>query len=349
MADLRIAVIGAGIIGRTHIETLGRVEGMALSAIADPDPAAKALADARGVPFFAEAADLIAARVADAVVVAAPNDAHLPLGLELLAAGLPVLMEKPVTASLAEGAELVAAVERTGVPVLVGHHRRHNPIIKAAKAAIEAGEIGELVTATVMSVLTKPAPYFAAWRVVAGQGGPLLINTTHEIDLLRHFFGPVAQVTAVTSNAQRDLPVEDTAAAILSFERGGLATITQTDAAAGPWAWDVTAGENLARFPAHDTIAHAYAGTKAALSLPDLSLWRHPGPPDWTVEMRRTALPHTPGDAYVAQLAHFGAVARGEAEPLNSAADGLGTMTVVEAIRRSAAEARQVSVAELAP
>lgn len=344
MAVLRIAVIGAGVIGRTHIETLSRTEGLALAAIADPAPEARALAEAAGVPFFADVGALIEARIADAVVVAAPNDAHLPLGLELLRAGLPVLMEKPVAESLASGAALAAEVERTGVPLLVGHHRRHNPIIQAAKAAIDAGEIGDLVTATVMSVLTKPAPYFAGWRIAAGQGGPLLINTTHEIDLLRHFFGPVARVSAVIGEARRDHPVEDTAAAILTFAQGGVATITQTDAGCGPWAWDVTAGENPARFPAHDTLAHAYAGTRAALSLPDLALWRHPGSPDWTEKMTRTVLPHVPGDSYVAQLLHFGAVARGEAEPLNSARDGLGTMQVVEAIRQSAAEGRSVDL-----
>ncbi|WP_425049608.1 Gfo/Idh/MocA family protein [Psychromarinibacter sp. S121] len=347
MTDLRIMVVGAGVIGRTHIETLGKAQGVALSAIVDTAPEAKALAATKDVPFYESAEAALEAGAADAVVVATPNDSHLPLGLLFLNAGLPVLMEKPVAGTLAEGAELAQAVKDTGVPVLVGHHRRHNPIIQTAKAAIDQGEIGDLVTATVISTLTKPDPYFVAWRVKPGHGGPLLINATHEIDLLRHFFGEVSSVSAVTSDLRGGRPVEDTAAAILTFERGGIATITQTDAGAGPWAWDVTAGENLARFPAHDTICHAYSGTKAALSLPDLSLWRHPGIPDWTTEMARTTLPHETGDAYIGQLEHFGAVARGEIDPINSAEDGLGTMRVVEAIKRSATSGSAVALADL--
>jgi predicted dehydrogenase len=347
MSELRIAVIGAGVIGRTHIETLGRAHGMRLSAIVDPFPEARAQAEAAGVPFFPDVEAMLDAGAADAAVVAAPNDAHLPLGLRLLEAGLPVLMEKPVANSLAEGRQLAEAVRRSGVPVLVGHHRRHNPIIRAAKKAIDAGALGELVSATVISTLTKPAPYFVAWRLVPGQGGPLLINTTHEIDLLRHFWGPVESVTALVSHARGGRPVEDTAGIVLGFARGGIATITQTDAGCGPWAWDVTAGENRARFPAHDVMAHAYSGTRAALSLPDLTLWRHPGTPDWTQEMIPERLPREDHDAYVMQLEHFAAVARGEAAPINPVEDGLGTMEVIEAVRRSAAEGRRVEIAEL--
>ncbi len=347
MSDLRIAVIGAGVIGLTHIETLREAPGLTLSAIVEPSPAAADLAEAEGVPLFADTADLLEAGLADAVVVAAPNEAHLPLGRMLLEAGLPVLMEKPLASALAEAAELARLVQDTGVPLLVGHHRRHNPIIRAAKAAIDAGEIGDLVAATVSGILAKPDSYFLAWRIAPGRGGPLLINATHEIDLLRHFFGDVSGVSAVTSNTQRGLPVEDTAAAILTFAGGGVATLLQTDAGCGPWAWDITSGENPGRFPAHDAVAHTYAGTKAGLSLPDLTLWRHPGTPDWQTRMTPERLPHGDEDAYVAQLAHFGAVARGEAAPLNSAADGLGTMEVVEAIRLSASERRAVDLAEL--
>lgn len=345
--EIGVAVIGSGVIGRTHVETLCRTPGLALTAICDPDPGARALADATGARYFDSVDDLIASRMADAAVVAASNAAHLPLGRALLQAGLPVLMEKPLTSTLAEAEELAGIVEATGVPLLVGHHRRHNPIIRAAKATIAAGEIGELVSATVMSVLSKPDDYFAGWRIEPGEGGPLLINTTHEVDLLRHFFGEVDAVSAVVSGARRGLPVEDTAAVVLTFAAGGIATISQTDAACGPWAWDMTAGENRARFPAHDTIAHAYAGTRAALSLPDLTLWRHPATPDWTTEMVRRRVPHAPGDAYVAQLAHFGAVVRGETAPILTAADAMETMRVIEAIRRAAAERRHVVVTEV--
>ncbi len=335
MTDLRIAVAGAGFIGRVHAETLERVDGLRLSAIVDPSPAAAEIAETRGVPHLPDPADIAAH--ADAVVVAAPNEIHVPLGTRILGEGLPVLMEKPVAPTVAEGLALAEAAERAGLPLLIGHHRRHNPIIRAAKAAVDAGEIGEIVTATVMSTLSKPDPYFdVPWRVAPGSGGPVMINVSHEIDLLRHFFGEISEVTARLSNRRRGNPVEDVAAVICVFASGGVATVTATDAAAGPWAWDMTSGENPARFPAHDTIAHAYAGTKAALSLPDLSLWRHPGPRDWTTEMTVTRLPVTEEDSYVGQLAHFRDLILGLADrPVCACRDALGTMAVLEAAFRS--------------
>jgi predicted dehydrogenase len=337
MSSLQIAVIGAGIIGRTHIDTLLRSDEAALCAIVDPTDAAQQLAAELQVAHFADIGDLLDAKIADAVVVASPNHTHVPLALALLAAGLPVLLEKPLAQDINEGQQLLDAVNRTGVPLLLGHHRRHNPIIKAAKRAIADGRLGELVTANVSSTLYKPADYFdTAWRRTPGQGGPLAINLSHEVDLLRHFFGEVSRVQGTVSNAQRGFAVEDSAAAILHFADGGLATLTITDAGCGPWAWDISAGENLARFPAHNISAHLYAGTKAGLSLPDLTFWAHPGAPNWTREMTGTRLDYQAADPYTEQLAHFCALIRDGGDPLVSCEDGLRNMQILDAIQRAA-------------
>lgn len=334
MADVKVAVIGAGIIGRTHIETLGRTDGLALAAVVDPGLRD---AEAFGVPVRMSLKEAQADGI-DGVIIAAPNDLHRPLLEESVAAGLPALLEKPVANDLDDGRAMMAAAEAAGVPVLVGHHRRHNAIIARAKRAISEGELGELVTATVISTLTKPSSYFdVGWRQDPRSGGPLSINLIHEIDLLRHFWGEIREVRALVTNAGRKANVEDAAGVILSFVNGGLATLTLTDMGAGPWAWDVTAGENPARFPAHDAEAHFYSGTKAALSLPGLALWQHPGVPDWTHKMGRRVLSYTANDPYVAQLAHFAEVIRGNAEPLVSLADGVANMAVVDAIKQAGA------------
>ncbi|MEQ9326915.1 MAG: Gfo/Idh/MocA family oxidoreductase [Rhodospirillales bacterium] len=344
MSVIRVAVVGAGVIGRTHIETLGKSDGFALSAIVDPAPGAPRLAAEHGVPHFPDIEGLLEARAADAVIVASPNHTHVPYATLLLEAGIPVLLEKPVANEAADAERLVAAVERTGVPLLLGHHRRHNPIIKAAKAAIEAGRIGEMVTAVVNSTLAKPAAYFnAEWRRTPGQGGPLAINMSHEIDLLRHFFGEAASVRAVVSHARRNSPVEDTASAIITFRSGGIASLTISDASCGPWAWDLSAGEAPARFPAHDISAHIYSGTKAGLSLPDLGLWTYSGAePDWETEQRRETLTYIPAPVYMEQLKQFADVIRKGATPLVTCADGLANMRIIDAMRASAASGREV-------
>lgn len=349
MDDLKVAVIGAGVIGRTHIDTLSHARGLSLSAIVDPSPAARDLAERHQVRYFADTGDLVEARVCDAVVIASPNDTHVPIAEMMLGAGLPILLEKPVASSLAEGAALAAAADRYGVPVLVGHHRRHNPLIKAAKLAISEGAIGPLVMATVTCAMLKPMAYFdVAWRRDPDQGGPLLINAIHDIDLLRHFFGEVATVQGTTSNATRGLAVEDTTAAILTFEESGLATVTLSDAGVGPWAWELSSGENPGRFPKHDTTTHLYAGRDGGLSLPDLSLWTYGPGGHWTDTLNHRTLEHGTGDTYIAQMEHFGAVVRGEAEPLVTCRDGISNMHVVAAIKQSATTGRAVPLSELA-
>ena len=84
MADLRVAVIGAGIIGGTHIATLGRSRGVALCAVVDPTDAGAAQAAEQGVPHYRDVSDLLDAGGADAAVVATPNHTHVPIATVLL-------------------------------------------------------------------------------------------------------------------------------------------------------------------------------------------------------------------------------------------------------------------------
>ncbi|MFT4149933.1 MAG: Gfo/Idh/MocA family oxidoreductase [Paracoccaceae bacterium] len=344
-----VVVVGAGAIGRTHIDTLARMADLRLSALVDPMPAGRALAEKLGVPCFADVSALIESGLAQAAIVATPNETHLPVSETLLRAGLPVLLEKPVAESLVSALRLIAVADETGVPLLVGHHRRHNPIIRAAHQAIHAGRIGDLVMATVTCSLAKPPSYFeAAWRRAPGAGGPLLINLVHEIDLLRHFFGEIASVQAIASHGRRGFAVEDTAAVCLTFAAGGLATLCISDAAVGPWAWDLSAGENMARFPAHKVSAHHYAGSRAGLSLPDLTLWQPPADPDWTRELRPETLPVTHADPYEAQLDHFADLIRNGGVPRVSGRDATANLLVLDAIRAAAETGQSVAV-DLSP
>lgn len=348
MDDLKVAVIGAGIIGRTHIDTLANARGVALSAIVDPTPNARELAAHHQVPYFADTEALLAAKACEAAVIASPNDTHVALAERMLGAGIPILLEKPVASTLAEAARLAEVAARSGVPVLVGHHRRHNPLIKSAKRAITEGAIGPLVMATVTCAMLKPMAYFdMPWRRDPEQGGPLLINAIHDIDLLRHFFGEIATVQGATSAATRGLAVEDTTAAILTFAQGGLATLALSDAAVGPWAWEITSGENPGRFPKHDHITHLYSGRKGGLSLPDLSLWTYPPGGAWTDPLSHRRLEAGKEDTYIAQAEHFCAVIRDAVKPLVTCDDGIRNMRVVDAIKRSARSGQAVAVSDL--
>lgn len=328
--DLRIAIIGAGAIGRTHIAALSACERVTLSGILDP------VGEDFGVTRYTDMQALIADRP-DGVVLATPNALHAPMGVALLEANIPVLIEKPLAETVEACQLLIAAATKSATPALVGHHRRYNPIICAAKAQIASGAFGQLVAGSVLCSLYKEDAYFEEqWRTVPGKGGPVLINFIHELDLLRHLFGEVSNVSALTFSAQRGLPVEDTAAAVLEFASGGLVTVCMSDAAVGPWAWDLTAGENRERFPVHSTVSHMFAGTLAGFSLPDFAWWSHLGTPDWTKELAHKTLRPDDADVYVSQISHFAEVIRGQAKPVVTLEDGLANLMLVEAIHHSA-------------
>ena len=139
----------------------------------------------------------------EGVIIATPNDLHVPLSLTCVERGIPVLVEKPVADTVEAARSLAKASESAGVPVLVGHHRRHSPIIRKARKIVQSGALGELVALSALFLVHKPDGYFqAAWRRRAG-GGPVLINLIHDMDSLRFLAGEITSVQAVTSNRQR--------------------------------------------------------------------------------------------------------------------------------------------------
>ncbi|RYH10178.1 Gfo/Idh/MocA family protein [Tropicimonas sp. IMCC6043] len=338
-----IVVIGAGLIGRTHAERVARLAR--LDCIVDPAPQSAEIAATLGVPWFADLDSCLAARRPEGAIVATPNRLHAVQGLQLIAAGIPTLMEKPIAITSAEGAALVDAAEAEGVPLLVGHHRRHNPLIATTKAAIEAGKLGKIVSVNGMFWLYKPDDYFdQAWRRAPG-AGPILINLIHDIDLMRHLCGEVRRVQALASRATRGFEVEDSAAILLEFANGALGTMSVSDTISAPWSWELTAGENPA-YPHTREACYRIGGTAGALSLPDLTLWSHPGQRSWWAPIRHDTLSQPEGDSLDRQTLNLVEVIRGRAAPVVSGRDGLQTLRVVEAIAVAAAEGTAQDVPE---
>lgn len=352
MSKLPIAIVGAGVIGKTHIDRALRSDRVQLVAIADPTPAAQELARAAGVPFFTGHRAMLEAAKPRGVVVATPNATHADITVECLQRGAAVLVEKPIADTLEDGLRISEASRASGLPVLVGHQRRHNPIMRKAKAIVRSGVLGRPVTATALCTWLKPAAYFeSAWRRQKG-GGPVLINLIHDIDLMRHLFGEIESVQAMASNAIRGHEVEDTAVVALRFRNGALGTVTVSDTTAAPWNWDLSSGE-AERFPRQDIDAHFYSGTEASLTLPRLQLWRYradQGPAQgWEdpLTVERTAV-HT-GCPYAEQLRNFAAVTEGREEPVCSAADGFLTLQATLAVTQAAQAGRPVVLPAQAP
>jgi len=345
MADrTRIAVVGFGLIGRRHAETIRHLPELDLAAVVEPDPAARAAAEALGVPALPSLDELFGRVRPDGVILATPTPLHAEQALACIAQNCPVLVEKPITVSVAEAAPVVAAAEAAGVPILVGHHRRHNPMVRAAKAAIDDGSIGEVRAVHAMCWFYKPDHYFEAapWRKRKG-AGPISVNLVHDADLLRHFCGEVATVQARKAPSARGFENEDLAAAILEFRSGAVGTISISDSIVAPWSWELTSRENPA-YPATCESCYQFGGTLGALSLPDLRVWRHDAAPDWWTPISATTLIAGSDDPLAAQARHFAEVIRGEAESLVSGAEGLRSLQVVEAVQTSAGSGNPVKI-----
>ena len=342
MNTTRLAVIGAGAIGRTHVDRILRAPNLELAGIADPTPAGEALARSVGAPWFADHLSLLDQARPQGAIVATPNATHVAVASDCLARGIPALVEKPIADTVADAQRLVDAVAAHKTPVLVGHHRRHNPINRRARELIEQGRLGRLVSAMVFAMFLKPDSYFdVAWRRQAG-GGPVLINLIHDIDMLRFLVGEITSVQAVDSHAVRGFEVEDTAAAVLRFDNGALGTVVVSDTAASPWCWDFCAGEQ-GQYPRQEVQSHFIAGTHGSLSLPDLALWGYRGERQWHAEMtREQTMVHT-ADPYERQLQHFAAVIDGREAPLCSALDGLRTLQATLAVHEAAVSGQAVS------
>jgi predicted dehydrogenase len=343
----RIALLGAGLIGREHAGLIEAHPGAALAGIADTAPTARQYASSLGVPFHADYASMLDEVRPDGAIIALPNHLHVPAGLACVERGIPCLVEKPVADTVEAAHRLVTASEQRGVPVLVGHHRRHSPDIREARRIVQDGQLGELVAVNGMCWFDKPDDYFEAeWRRAEG-GGPLLINLIHDIDALRFICGEIESVRAFTSNAVRGFAVEDTASVAIRFESGVLGTFSISDAVASPWSWEFTSAQAL-YFP-HQPGAYLFlGGRKASLSVSDMYLWQHGVPGGhWQDPLIREHKPLDPSRAYVNQLDHFLAVIAGTAAPAITARDGMLTLAATLAVATSAREDRTVSVREL--
>jgi predicted dehydrogenase len=279
MGKTRIAVAGAGVIGRAHIAVARASPSCELTAVVDPGPAARAHADAAGVPLYASLTDLLRADRPDGVILATPNQLHLPQALECIAAGVPILLEKPIAATVAEAQLIVDAAEQAGARVLIGHHRAHSPIMAAARAVVASGVLGRLIAVTGSAMFYKPETYFAdgPWRREPG-GGPILVNLIHDVHNLRMLCGEIVAVQAFASNATRGFAVEDTVAINLRFANGALGSFMLSDTAASARSWEQTSQENSA-YPSYaDEDCYVIAGTDGSLAVPSMRLKTYPRP-----------------------------------------------------------------------
>ncbi len=339
MERVRVGLIGMGLIGMPHAQTLQRVDECDLVAVADVDEKYREPAERLGATYYRNYEEMIGKETLQGVIIATPNHLHAPMGIACAERGLHLFVEKPIAPDLADADRLIAAAAANKVRVLVGHQRRFNARVEKARDLIRGGELGELVGATITWALLKPPQYFDgpfAWRREKG-GGPILINLIHEIDNLRYICGEIDEVFAVTGNRVRRFAVEDTAGVTFRFGNGAVGTAFVSDCVPSMSAYEATTGENPL-IPHDFGNCYHFFGTRASLLFPQMKKLFYTDPVElgWHYPITEQAVKVTTGiDPYVKEFSHFAKVIRGQEPPRISGEDARRTLEVTLAIQRS--------------
>ncbi len=340
---VRIAVVGAGAMGRNHIRIVSDEPEAELVAISDVMETSQQVANGAGVPFFLDPETMMDEVKPDAIIIATPNHEHLRIARLAIARNICPLIEKPISDNLDDAQTFAEEAVTAEVPVLVGQHRRHNPKAAKAREIIASGALGQIVTASFHYCIYKEDEYFdVEWRRRTG-AGPILVNLVHDIDLMRWLIGEISEVQAFQSSAARHFETEDSAVVNIRFESGALASVTISDAAASPWNWETTAREDPQYRP-FDADAYFITGTKGALSLPRLHLFSYEGASSWHKPIKLEIPPVDEALPHAMQLKHFIRVVRREEEPVVTPSDAIATLRALNAIKEAAEKGAAVQL-----
>jgi UDP-N-acetylglucosamine 3-dehydrogenase len=333
-APLRVGLAGLGSMGRNHLRHLSSRPDCRLVAVGDPDPVALADAVARtGAAGWADPLALVREAALDAVVVAAPTTAHAALAAAAIERGLPVLVEKPLAATVEEGLALVTAARRRGVPLQVGHVERFNPAVLELGRRLADGWVGTLYSIT----SRRAGPYPARIRDV----GVTVDLATHDADILSWIAGE--RPTRVYAELARRINAshEDLLFGLLHFPSGVTGMLDVNWLTPAKRRQLAVVGE--AGMFELDYLTQRLAFTRADIASPTFIRGYAT-----TFEGDVAVIEVANREPLAAELDAFLAVARDGGRPVVDGADGLWALAIATSLLKSAAEARPIDLAELA-
>ena len=227
-------IVGAGVISATHADAIASLAAARLIAVTDTEPGrAEAFAARHDCAAEPDLDALLARDDVDVVSICVPSGLHAEVGIRAAAAGKHLVVEKPVEVSLPAADRLLGATRAAGVVVTVISQHRFDPGLIELRRLLEDGQLGRLVLGEASTKWYRSQAYYdsAAWRGTwARDGGSLMNQGIHYLDLLLWAMGPVAEVTALYSTQSHQIEAEDTALAVLRFRSGAMGTIVTSTA-----------------------------------------------------------------------------------------------------------------------
>jgi predicted dehydrogenase len=315
-----VGLIGLGEIGQVHAAGIRRSGTARLVAVADTIPELRAPFEAEGIRGYRDAAELISDAAVGTVSVCLPHYLHFPVALAAIRAGKHVLVEKPLTTSVAEGEQLVDAAAAAGVALGVSHNQLFYTAHAEAKRLIEGGAIGRPVF---IRLRLGAGPLWGGWRDspdLAG-GGLLADAGVHRLYVARYLFGPVREVRAILDVPRQQ--GETFAVVILVFESGARGLI-EANQHGPPGTFDdeieITGSDATLRLAGLESLFVGYRSGPALSMFRDRQ-WREVPvrPDDWSASVQASV------------TAFLDAVTAGREPPVTGAA-ALETVRLLERI-----------------
>ncbi|MGO1385212.1 MAG: Gfo/Idh/MocA family protein [Arachnia sp.] len=336
--ELTVGIVGMGSIGITHAKVLQQIDGVRLVAYSGGTTASGGEA---GWPAARQMSheDLVDHGDVDIVVLCSPTEFHGASAIAVAESGRHVVIEKPMTLTVAEAESLVALQEHKGIVIAMVAQRRFETEYQAVKELLEQGQLGDVRLAMTHVPWFRSAEYFAAapWRSRTSAGGGSLVNQgVHNIDLLQWLCGPVQSVTAQTTTFVKDIDVEDTTVATARFASGALGVIT-TSTATPPG------------FPATVTLYTSLGMIE--LGQGEIRSWEIAGvpcPPGRSTASSGSSDPAAIGmDGHIAVWEDVVGAIREKRRPLVDAVEGAGVTRLIRAIYDAAETGCAITLSEL--
>jgi UDP-N-acetylglucosamine 3-dehydrogenase len=330
-ATLRVGLVGIGMMGRNHARVLSTLDGVQLVAIADP--AGDRHRAAGGAPVVDTVGEMIEHGI-DMAVVATPTGYHLAAGLELAAAGVPTLVEKPLATNVDESQQLVDAFEAAGLVNAVGHIERCNPALLALRERLDNGDLGEIYQ--VATRRQGPFPHRIA------DVGVVKDLATHDIDLTAWVIRSQYQSVSAHSAHKSGRSHEDLISVTARMEDGTVVSHLVN--------WLSPLKERM-------TVVTGERGAFVADTLTGDLTFHENGliPTEWdqvstfrgVTEGNSTRFAIPKPEPLRVQHEHFRDAVRGDPHGVVTMREGLRTVAVADACLRSARERRLIEVTEV--
>lgn len=347
---IRIGILGAGFIGKVHIQTFCLLEGVEITAVFDVNrQLVEQVADEYHIPNVYTSSDaLFRADKVDAVIIGAPNKFHKPLAIQALQAGKHVLLEKPMALNGAEAVEIYRAQQQSGKIVMLAHQMRWEWVNQEIKKQAAQGAFGRIYHAKIGWLRRKGIPGWGSWftRMDESGGGPLIDIGVHLLDLGRYLMGapkPVTVFGAVyaefgprkkglgawgTPNWEGCFDVEDLASALIRMEDGSSVTLDVS------WA---------AHIEKDNEVFIRLMGTEGGVSISNAHAVLCGEKFDHSVNIDLHPPEQLP-DARIAFSQHFIRCIRTNTPPMTDALSGLTNNIIIDAIYQSAKSGKSIDL-----